>query len=464
VKPLPTEYWPEGLSPAGAPEEWSAGTQPVVRRTPLPTELPRLAASLRKGAIDLRRLPVDRIIAALGAVHAAWSAPSSDLRSTASTALHRVTGYPVEVIDLSLRNLFQSLSEAALRDWLPRAGLQPEWLDGRSGDLLAFGPGLTAVVSSGNIPGAALPSVLQALLFKSPCLVKTSSAEPVFLPLYARSLAEKAPELARALAVTGWRGGDTDREAALLARVDALIAYGADATLSQLRRHLPPHARLIGYGHRISFSAIAREWLTAERAAESARLAATDLALFDQQGCLSPQALYVERGAETTPAAFAELLTGALAELQDRWPRRKLEPAEAAAIHQYRAVFEMRSLSDERVRLWRSAGTEWTVALQPSASLEPCVLNRTAVLHEVDDLAEVPSLVGGQGPTLISAALGAPEARLASLAPSLGAVGVTRIALLGQAQLPSDPLFHDGANALQALARFARIERFQSPT
>jgi hypothetical protein len=458
VSPLPADFWPEGLAPANEPEEWSAGAQPVTRRTPSPKELARLAASLREAGERLRRIPAGRIIAGLGAVHAAWAAPGSDLRSTASAALHRVTGYPVEVIDLSLRNLSLSLSETALRDWLPRAGLRPEWLDGRSGELLAFGPGLTAVVSSGNIPGAALPSLVQALLLKSSCLVKTSSAEPVFLPLYARSLAERAPELAGALAVTGWPGGDADREAALLGEVDALIAYGADATLSQLRRHLSAHARFIGYGHRISFSAIAREWLTAERAPETARLAATDLALFDQQGCLSPQALYVERGGEVTPSAFAELLAGALAELQARWPRRKLEPAEAAAIHQYRTAIEMRSLADERVRLWCSPGTEWTVVLQPAAPLEPCALNRTAVLNEIEDLTQVPGLVAGRGTALISAALGVPDERVGSLATALAAVGVTRTARLGRAQLPSDPLFHGGMNALQALVRLAGVE------
>ncbi|HEU4754689.1 MAG TPA: acyl-CoA reductase, partial [Armatimonadota bacterium] len=316
-----------------------------------------------------------------------------------------------------------------------------------------------AVVASGNIPGAALPSVVQARLLKSPCIVRASSAEPVLLPLYARSLAEVSPLLGSSLAVTTWPGGDREREAALLAEVEALLAYGSDETLRSLRELLPVRARFVGYGHRISFSVIAREWLSSDRAAVAARLAARDLCLFDQQGCLSPQAIYLEHGGEVTPDGFAGLLAAELTRAEEEWPRRELDAAEAAAIHQYRASVEMRSLASPDASLWTSpGGTGWTVALVGGGALAPCCLNRTAVLQPLGDIAELPTLVGVQRPALMSVAIGAPRQRYQRLAGLLAQTGVTRIAPLGHAQLPEDPLYHDGVNGMAALVRFVTIE------
>src|SRR5205085_2146383 len=110
-----------------------------------------------------------------------------------------------------------------------------------------------------------------------------------------------------------------------------------------LRGRLPLRVRFVPYGHRISFAAVGREALAGGAAAETAEGIARDLCVFDQQGCLSPQAIYVERGGATTPEEFADLLAAALEAARSRIPRRQLGPAEAAAIHQYRASVEMRS-------------------------------------------------------------------------------------------------------------------------
>jgi hypothetical protein len=315
------------------------------------------------------------------------------------------------------------------------------------------------LVSSGNVPGAALPSLVQALLLKSPCLVKASSSEPVLFPLYARSLAESAPELATAVAVTGWKGGELELERVLLARAEALIAYGGDQSLASLRALLPVGARFLAYGHRISFAAIGRELLSRARAAEAAEATARDLAMFDQQGCLSPQAIYVERGGEVGPVEFAALLAESLQRLEKAWPRRALGPQETARIHQFRTEVEMRAIGDPEVRLWQSPdSTRWTVALDPDPVLAPCCLNRTAVVRPLDDLSGLPACLAEREGELGTGTLGAGPARLGELARLLTGCGVTRISALGRAQRLQSSHYHDGVNALAALARFTTVE------
>src|SRR5207248_10411174 len=108
----------------------------------------------------------------------------------------------------------------ALDQWIER----PE-LGARS---RAFGPGLTLIIASGNVPMAALPSIIYALLLKSPVLVKLSSDEPVLAGLYLHSLAAADEALGRAVAAAWWPGGDEALEAAVLAHAEAVIAVGGE--------------------------------------------------------------------------------------------------------------------------------------------------------------------------------------------------------------------------------------------
>lgn len=466
---LAADYYPPGLEPASPPEEVVVGEGvSLQRRTLLPQDVRALAAALRGCGRVLAALPISTILRALAETHARWHAALSEERAQAVSALTAVTGYPASALDGALRNLFGYLDAGEMEGWLRAGGVVPEWLDTSpslaSGvstrDTLVFGPGLTAVVSSGNIPGVAIPSVAQALLLKSPCLVKSSSSEPLLLPLYARSLARTLPELGRALAVVGWNGQSRELDTELAGGTDALMVYGGNTALRELRAGLPAHGRFVGYGHRISFSAFGRERLRPNTLAETAARAARDLCLFDQQGCMSPQTLYVERGGAVSAEEFGAALAGALAEEAQALPRRALVPAEAARIHQYRASMEMRSLSVAGVRLWSSAGnTEWTVAVDPTPGLSPCCLNRTAVIHLLDSLDLLPEILTPHRGLLMTAALDVGEDRLPVLARALGAAGVTRICAVGDAQHPKGALHHDGINAIGTLARFVRVER-----
>lgn len=454
------DWFPAGLRPPGEPEEGHTPTGAAYRRIALtPSAARDLARGLRERAAAFRRVPLERILAALDQVHAAWSEEGSGALAELANQVEAATGYAGA--HLPLRKLFGSMRRPSLERWLEASGIRQVWLDGTLDEAgkLVFGPRLTLVVSSGNIPGAALPSVVQALLLKSPVLVKTSSAEPVLLPAYAAALAEADPEVAQALAVTGWTGGDTRLEAALLPEVDALVAYGSDETLASLRARLPAHARFVGYGHRISFVAWGRECLGRERMPESLHDLALDFCLFDQQGCLSPHAVYVEEGGETSPEEFARMLGEALERMRRQIPRRPLSAAESSAIHQYRASVEMEAFSREGLRLWSSPeGTAWTVVLDPEPDLRPTPGNRTVVVRPLRDLTELPAVVRPLGPALISCGLTVAEKRRPELVRSLGEAGVTRFTIPGQAQLPEDALLHDGVNALAALARWVAVE------
>lgn len=456
LKPVtvPGDAFPAGLRPNLTVEEREVAPGLLISRVALtPEGMAGLVDGLQERAAALRALTPDVVASTLGRVHAIWAAAESSTRTEAVVLLRAVTGYPEPLIDSALRRLFAGMSRDRLRHWLRAASPTGE------PRARGVGPGLTGVIASGNIPGAALPSVVQALLLRSPCLVKCASAEPVLLPLYARTLAEQAPELAAGLAVAGWEGGQADLEAPLLERAEALAAYGSDTTLLDLRSRLPLRTRFLAYGHRVSFAAICREALNPENLERTARRAALDVAMFDQQGCLSPQALYVERGGSVSPAEFGEALAQALGRLEVSLPRRPVSPGENAAIHQYRAEREMRTLSAPEAQLWTSAeGTRWTVVLDPDPRPGPCPLNRTAIVRPLNDLNDLPALLATSGLPLLSVTLAANRDRHRELAQALATAGITRVAPLGRAQDPADTLFHDGLNSVAALTRFVTLD------
>lgn len=425
-----------------------------------PAQARELTARLRDHCEPFRALSTESVVGALDRVHGAWAAPRSRWRSEAVERLGEVTGYAAPLLDASLRHLFRGLRAAHLRarlaDATGRAWLPA--LDGWHRGRRAMGPRLTVLVASGNVPVAALPSVVDALLARSPCLVKAATVEPVLLPLYARSIGELAPELASFLAVTGWRGGDAVVEGPVWEAAEAVIAYGGDEALGAIRAQLRPDVTFVGHGHRLSAAIVGREALARDSVETTAEALAVDLSAYDQQGCLSPRVVFVEEGGEVSPLEFGAAVAPAMAQQAVRWPPRTLDAAEAAAIHQLRARAEMAAFAADENGLWRSEGVAWTVVLDGGGQFPHGAVNRVAVLRPVSHTDHAVGTLAEWGQALQSVALAGVGERAESLADALAGIGATRLCRLGQAQFPAANTRHDGVNDLAALLRWTTME------
>ena len=196
------------------------------------------------------------------------------------------------------------------------------------GQKRVYGPRLMTHILAGNLPGAGLDSVIFSLSVKSATLVKTSSTEPLLPNLFARSIQEIDPDLGSCLAIVTWPGGKAALEDVALTRADVVVASGSDESLAVIRQRV--EGQFIGYGHKVSFSLVAKERLTdAEKLAQQT---AYDVTLYDQQGCLSPQLVYVQEGGAITPKDFAALLAKAFAHWQIVLPRGPVTPDMSTAI------------------------------------------------------------------------------------------------------------------------------------
>jgi hypothetical protein len=319
---------------------------------------------------------------------------------------------------------------------------------------------LALIVLSSNLPALAVQPLLPALAARRPALLKSPRAEPLFAPAFVRALVRRLPALEPAVAAVTWRGGDEVLEAPLLARAGVVLAYGDDETVADLERRTAEAggARFVAYGPKTSLAAIGRE-AAGGPGREVVRGIARDVALFDQRGCLSIAAVYVEGGVAAA-RELADALAAELGRLAGALPPGPAEPAAAAAVQQLRAEADLRGLHRPRFGRRPGPGADagsplpvsadatnppplavGTVIVDSDPTFRPTPGLRTVRIHPLLDITRLPEIVASWQGRLQGAALAGSTAT--ALAPALTDLGVSRIAPPGDLQHP-DALWHNG--------------------
>lgn len=403
---------------------------------------------------------VDNIATCLDHVVARFLDPTSTEHQEAIAGLPKETGLSPEMIRHTLPLLFAEYRRekllAAIDDELGSRKILDESTPSTTGMRKAQGPPLVSQVLAGNIPGAGIDGIIFALLVKSATLVKTASAASLLPTLFARCLTQVYPDLGVCVSVVTWPGGRTELEDVAFSRADVVVASGSEESLAAIRTRV--RGRLIGYGHKVSFSVIAKEALSKNVEALAHR-AAYDVALFDQQGCLSPQLIYVEEGGAISPNAFALLLAQGLKHWQQKLPRGKIAPEASMAIRRARDEAEWQALAGKDPVLHTSPnGTEWTVIYEADSTFTPSPLFRTMRVKPLPSLAQLAPLLAPWRSYLEAVGLAASSDRTGILSSALGQVGVSRICPIGTMQTPPLSWRHGGRPRIADLVSWVEVE------
>ncbi len=427
-----------------------------------PVQARALAQRVRRSArAVLQAMPVSAVIERIDQAVAHLLDTDDPLRQQADALLPRVTGYDATMVRLGLTRYLQTFRAPQLHRFVSEDFSNPKVLDEfqpapKGGMVRAFGPDLLVHHWAGNVPGLPLWSLACGLLVKAGNIGKLPSAEPVFATLFARALAQVDPALADCFAVVWWKGGQAEPAATLHAQADTVLAYGGQDTVDQIRAQVPATARFLAYGHKLGVALVGRAGLDTQRAPVMARLAAQDVARFEQQGCYSPHVFYVERGARTTPREFAQHLAGELAALAQRHPRPALTLADAASVAQWRQAVEWRepaqTLLGDEASPWAVAYSEQALPLAPTAGW------RCVQVVAVDSLEDVADTLAPHAAYLQTAGVAVEPERLYPLSLQLARVGITRVCALGAMTSPEAGWHHDGGCNLRDLVRLTEIE------
>ena len=427
----------------------------------------RLLGALREAGARLAEVPVQDLVIRVGRVASRFLDSSDPLRQEAIDLLVPTAGVSKEMASEILTGMARDWTAERLTELLRREFSDPGVLDGfcqvdEGRRVRAMGPLLTFHVGAGTVPGVSVTSMIRALLVKSAVLLKPGLGDVVLPVLFAEALAEDAPELSDAMAVTYWPGGSSPLEGLALQRAEAVVAYGGDEVVASLRARTPVTTRFIAYHHRLSVGLVGREALTAERAPRVARMAARAVSMFDQRGCVCPHAIYVEEGGAVDPGEWAAQLASAMADLEVAIPGGQVTASDASAVHQVRGSAELREATGSGVRVFRADESFWTVILEDEMRFTPSCLNRVVSLVPTPDLGGVASSLGEVGRYLQTVAVEGAEDRLPMLAEALCRAGATRVTSFEKAPWPPPWWRHDGASVFSGLIRWIDLEEVGS--
>lgn len=430
-----------------------------------PTELKVLIDQLKANQkAYLSHLKVAEIIDWIDQAIQCWTNPKCPQRQLAIKLLPVITGYNAETIKLEIKRFIRIFRKKELLRFVDNELNQPEILDDfhpQKSDSLtkAFGPQTIFNVFSGNIPGLQIWPLIMGTLVKAASLGKTSMAEPLLPVLFVQTLAQINPRLADCMAILPWKGGTQSLESVAATQTGATIVYGSDKAVGSIQPLVPSSKPFLHYGYKISFSMIGREALTPEHYPQTIKRAVEDIAVYDQQSCLSTQAIFIERGGLISPLAAAKLIAAELANYQLKRPRAVLTDPEAAAINRTRNQYQLRSLNDSTIQVLASRqNTDWTVVYHAKAGFTNSPLNRFVHIFQIDQLENVPRYLNDYQPYLQSCGMAVDPNRLYSLADRLGEIGIDRICSLGEMTRARPGWHHDGHFNLLDLLHFVDVE------
>ena len=434
--------------------------------TVTPASIGTWIESIRSGRAErLAHRPAAEIHRVLERVAQRFLDPQGPVRRNAIAWLARSGRFSTPMIERALTDTFGPLAAGGVSRWVASeigsvASLDRPMPDRRGIPRQAFGPEWMLQIYAGNVPGLPVWPFYSALAMKSALFAKASSQEPVLAPLLARTIAEEDPDLGACIAVAWWKGGTIELDRAAVRRAPAVLAFGGENATASIAREAHPEAKLVIHGSKVSVAYVSSASLTRAGLGSLASRAAYDVALYDQQGCLSPHAFYVERGGDVGPAAFASALGVALEALRDGLPRREPEADQSARVQLYRAQahFEEATRSRGTQVLASREGTDWTLVYEDGARFEPTPAHRTVRVHAVSGVDEVAAALAPEAHYIEAVGLEAKGKEKTALAAALAATGVPRITGLGELQRPTLFGTHGGVHRLLPFLLWSTVE------
>lgn len=201
--------------------------------------------------------------------------------------------------------------------------------------------------------------------------------------------------------------------------VTRVIAFGADATLVSIANARPHGVTVEARGHGFGIAVVGAEASMIDTAADIAR----DIVHYDQFGCLSPRAVFVQ---SESAAPFAERLAVALARLAAELPRGPLDPELAARITQWQGAVAATAAAFHR-------GAAYGVAALGSAGFMDSPGARNVTVVPVTDAEHALGLLGASLRHLTCVGVGGDHAPVRR---ALSAASRSRVVTAGTMQDP----------------------------
>jgi hypothetical protein len=436
-------------------------------------EVPKLTSSQsdslshyikNQGSQVIKVIPLDVILDGISNVILKLLDKNHISRQFLNEALPIITGFDSKMIDLNLSSYLKTFRLHSLKIFLAQdfnqVGMLSDFMPVvKGGWSKVKSPDLMLHVWSANVPALSLWSLVCSLLVKSPSIGKLASDEPLVASIFIDLLLQEIPALEDCLSLVWWRGGDFSQSQPLFDHSDLVMAYGSNETLSSIRNHLGINTRLLGHGHKLSFSLVSDSALDNKSAKWVAEKAALDVVRYDQMGCYSPHAYFVKTGGLVSPKEFANILLYEIKSLSHRFSSRHLSVAESNALNNWRQENIFRSIKNSHIEIMGEVNSTSQVVFSAIAiPLQASILDRNIFVIALNDWDELGNCLRQNRHLLQTAGVAVSIEELNGISNLLVDLGVTRICSVGDMTQPNSGWHHDGGFSLLDLVKIADVE------
>ena len=425
--------------------------------------LDKIITDLKKKRKEfLLKMGIANILDIIGKVTDQWMNSDYSRRKFALEILPTVTGFSVEMLE-SLG--FGYMLGLLKKEHIPLAGkLQnknfTEFAEHGDGLVKAYGeaeithsnyePELIGHVCAGNILGLAPLEMVMDKLVDAATWIKVPKEEPVFGAIYAKSIEDIDPQFAYTIAILPYESKDSKVQDFLFSKSDIIRATGGQQAKKGLTDLAYKHnIPIAGHWHKFSFITIARDYMN-KRAKDIAELVSFDVTAWDQQGCFSPQEIFVETGGDVSAVEFSEMLAEEMETISIRLPKGS-KSGKMHVLDGYHQYLK-KEMMGEPVKLFPSSTYQWLVIFDGNKpTFEPSPLFRVIKVKPIDDIMDTVSIIKPLGSFLQTVGVAIPNNRLMPFANAIGEVGATNIRTVSNMTLQRSWEPWDGRFPLQEL-------------
>ncbi len=384
-------------------------------------------------------------------------APDSPYRQHALALGPRV-GLSPQMVAEALSNTLGNITPQRL-ERLRRAQLRTDR------NALIVRPRLVFHVLAGNLFLSGWESLILATLLGSCSLVRTSAIDRWFAALWVDAMKSVSPLWKEGAKCYWWPHEATDLTRIASEASDAVVAFGDDASIVTLRQFVPPQTQFVGHGHKISVIFLDTDDMKTQNLPLLVRKLAYDFSVYDQQGCLSPRALFVQATSRDAVMELGTKLVRAMRRMAQTLPPHDLSLEEAAALAREREETRIQQTAresktarqpcDPHACVFSEPEDPFVVVCRSARPFIPSPVNRALVFRlfsKHDELTELLSAYRGHISTVA-------VARLKPLWIEIARdVGAGRICKIGEMQKPPLGWTHDGHQPLRSLCSLIEMQ------
>ncbi|OQA81028.1 MAG: Phenylacetate-coenzyme A ligase [bacterium ADurb.Bin243] len=432
------------------------------------SEIIKQAAGKKK---KLAAAPINDIINVLDSVSRAWADKGYHLRKIAWDYLKEQTGYSDEMLEAGFQTISYICSKKILNERLASElncehafeKLDRLSYDKKSGGMIKLNPlGNILHVSASNVFISAVDSLVSGFITKNVNFLKLSHADILFPVLFARSVQEMDVNsvMADCFSVFYYRGGDEKTEKIFKESMDAVVVWGGAQAVAAWRAGVSIKTRLIEYGPKMSFAFA--DLNTVKTISELETLCdkiASDISMWEQTACSSPQNVYIVESAAHKAEEFCKFLFYALKRKESSLPPKTLSLDEQIEILKFREKAYSKYIAGDNTRIYYDGDSmPCSVVLSDNSDCEPSVLFRNIIVKAVSGISDFYEAVSGVGFYLQAVSIAIDGSQIPGAAEKLHSLGASRVLSPGRHSEPLAGASHDSKYLLNDLVRYSMLE------